>query len=364
MTLPLLISANSKRKLEQIPLTNLDYKSNMLRIYGKKLDWSGLNKMLLIFTCCDDPEFDELAPKLLEQGVNYFRVNSERLMNYKFSLAIKDGQLQGTISDQYETLDLSSVNAVWFRHFSLSSVLWPTDFDNITKQYAYEQWETFFETLNHLDTWIISGFSWNKKLTKPFQLTIASKVGFKIPKTLVTNSDQRLSLLGSKEIFAKALRNHSIEVKPDILKKIYGISLKSANDLTLNELSPSPTIIQDYQDHNEIKEIRVTVFGDYYLADQYNNVESADWHDQGINGINLSAYTLPEKINDQIRQFMSLAHLSVGTIDLFLLKGDWYFLEVNTAGDWRWIEQYENQPFANDCCAFIKKGISKTSSKI
>ncbi|PTM22178.1 hypothetical protein DA798_07700 [Lactobacillus sp. PFC-70] len=361
---PTLLALNESTKVEQLPRRNTDYKSNMIKIWGyNNLDWTGLQKYILVFTQMDDPEFDQIAPGLLSIGINYLRVNSENFLNnFRMKLTFKNKKMVGTFSNEIESVNLQQVSGIWFRHFSLDNIVWPKSVDKVSRSYIKEQWETLFETLNHADTWIISPFEMTKKLPKPVQLGIAQQIGFKIPPTIITNDNAWLDTL-KLPLFLKAVRNHSIIVNSDRLKKVYGKTIYSPKSIKRGKMLLTPSIAQKYYKHNSITEVRVTAFGDNLIADQYVNVESDDWHNQGINGVEIKAYELPNNVEDMVKKVLAKAKVSIATVDLFQSNGYWYFLEINSVGDWKWLENKVKQPFSKSCLNYLKKGVFYEQAK-
>ena len=49
-------------------------------------------------------------------------------------------------------------------------------------------------------------------------------------------------------------------------------------------------------------------------------------------------FQLPEDIELAIRSFMKNLNLNFGGIDLALVDGKYYFIEVNPTGEWGWLE--------------------------
>lgn len=349
MKIPFLVNSNNKWLDISSNNKNMDYRYNMRKILGKEsLNKFHFKRKILIFTRYDDPEVDYLGKKLLENSIDYLRINIEDLLdNVKIDL-VPNSKKNSFISYYDETISLNKIDAIWFRHFSLESLKFPKNYDDIAKEYVIEQWDGVFESLNNWNIKVINKYkSWHY-LPKPIQLKIADEIGIKIPKTNITNAKFKTD----KIQFMKAVMSHNIEVTPDRINRIYG---KKANIKNINsgELNITPTIFQNALINNQ--EVRVTFFGSYFSSAVYQNVEVDDWHNQGIFGFNIMPYKIPDKVLDLLRKFKHKAQLNIGTIDLIHENNEWFFWEVNTSGDWRWLEVQSKQKISQDCINFLKE---------
>lgn len=336
------ISDNSK---------NMDYRYNMQKILGQSaLKDINFEHKIIIFTRYDDPEIDYLGKEFLKNKIDYLRINIEDLLKHTVINLVPDSKSDSFISHYCEKISLNEIDAIWFRHFSLQSLQFPKDYNEVAKEYVVEQWNSIFESLNNWGINIINKYRSWEHLPKPRQLKIASSIGMKIPKTNIINKKFETS----KVQFVKAVMSHNIEITPNIINRIYGkkVNIENIND---EELEVTPSIFQNYIPNNQ--EVRVTFFGSNFSAATYKNVEMDDWHNQGIYGFNIIPYNIPNELQDLLNKFISYTRLKVGTIDLINENGKWFFLEVNTNGDWRWLEVQSKQNISQDCIRFLKEEI-------
>lgn len=350
MSRPFLMTMTDSKEDLRNKIKDIDYRSHLVDILGlNRLKALNLKNKIVIFTRIDDPEIDFIGKLLLENEIDYLRINAEQLLEFKFSLDYQNSN-NSYIKRKEEIWKIEDIDALWFRHFSLDTV----DFrgNKLDIKYQKEQWRQFLISLNYLDVFRISEFGVNYTKTKPFQLSVAKLVGFKIPKTIVTNDLDSVDLLSSKEVFAKAVYHHNVEVYPNVLQHVYGRQVY-VNNLSNEEVVNSPTIFQDVLSNVGI-EYRVTVFGDKIFTVKYDNVEMMDWHDQGIYGFGITEVEIPKSIIEMIKQMFFKLGLEVGTVDLLRSNNDWYFYEINTNGDWRWIESQTNQQISLGFIDYIK----------
>ncbi|CAJ1203027.1 hypothetical protein CPR19092_LGOLGGFK_02527 [Companilactobacillus paralimentarius] len=355
MNKPFLMNFNSTYENLTTTIEDIDYRSHLVDILGiNKLKRYGKLKHLVIFTRIDDPEIDYLGPYLLEKGIDYLRINAEQIFDFDFSLSI-DKELKGYIKRRNETWNISDIDGIWFRHFTLDCVSWPFE-DDLSRKYAVEQWNYFLSTISNLENInYISKYNSTLTITKSIQLYQACKSGFEIPNTIVTNSLNSINNKFQGNFFAKAVKHHNIETKPNFLDHVYGREL-SKHQLEKETVNVAPTIIQNIVSNGT--EIRVNVFGKYIESAEYKNVESADWHDQGLYGFDIVPVEIPTYVKERIMKLMKILELKVGTVDLVKLKDSWIFYEINPNGDWKWLEQQSKQKISDKCIKFLVEEMS------
>ena len=92
-------------------------------------------------------------------------------------------------------------------------------------------------------------------------------------------------------------------------------------------------------------ELRITCFGDYLVAAKLNSQShesgKIDWRAISEGELSIEPYTLPPRLENQIRAFMRKLGLVFGSLDFIVTPEDEYiFLEVNEQGQFLWIEEY------------------------
>jgi len=191
--------------------------------------------------------------------------------------------------------------------------------------------------VNRYDDGVIAG-------DKVLQLESAKKVGFKIPKTLVTNDFEKV-------------RRFFDEQKEKIIYKGFRSAtwVKADGSYTTLKTALVPTTAFDQPDtfkncpgiYQELVvkkfEVRATVMGDFVLCgriDSQNNGPRVDWrYDLEQDKIPLSQYDLPNEISARCVKLCRHLGLEFGCIDLIVNSDDEFiFLEVNQAGQFLWLE--------------------------
>ena len=164
-------------------------------------------------------------------------------------------------------------------------------------QLSRSQWASFLRSLVIFDdiVWVNNPKSTYNAETKPYQLKIAKKIGFKIPNTLITNSVPPKETF-SEKIVVKTL-DPAIFNLGDKESFIY-TNIINYDELSNSDLSCSPLIIQDALIPKI--DIRVTVVNNVLFAvsiKQNNKGIDTDWRLEKEN-LEYEIIELPSKIKN------------------------------------------------------------------
>lgn len=187
---------------------------------------------------------------------------------------------------------------------------------------------------------------------KPFQLKTAIKVGFHVPDTLITNDPQKAMDFWhrhNQKIVYKAFNQRGIIWCPTRLLR--------AEDLALiSQLQYAPAIFQPLLPGN--RDIRVTVIGENIFATEFINQDANNIdYRLNIRAETSRAHQLPRKMIDQLKLFMHTLGLEYGGIDFRLTpNGDYVFFEINTGGEFMYVQELTGQPIAEAMAYHLAKG--------
>lgn len=182
---------------------------------------------------------------------------------------------------------------------------------------------------------------------KSFQLSLAHKVGFEIPRTVITSSG---------DVARRFIRENDGEGRNTIVKGVHhakwdfadgglafiGTTRVGESDISDASLKLAPCIFQA-----EIKkrsEVRLTVMGRTIFAVNLDSQSipeaildfraAPDWSHLGCEPIEV-----PEEIKGALFEFQDRAQLNFGTMDFVIdVEGRWIFLETNPMGQFLWVE--------------------------
>jgi glutathione synthase/RimK-type ligase-like ATP-grasp enzyme len=233
---------------------------------------------------------------------------------------------------------------VWFRRHTpavLPHGLYPTD-----RQVAEKSAEAFYQTLWQLAApeafWVNPLGSNLRAGSKPLQLIEAKRVGFNIPATLVSNDPSEI-----RGFLAENKGNTVYKTfRPAHWKTRRGVAYLFAADVGVDDL-PEDEMLQVsagiYQQKiSKAYEIRVTCFGDRAFAaklySQENELGKADWR-RAMSTLRLESMILEEDVCQRCFALMRRLGIVFGCFDLIVTPdNEIYFLEVNPAGQFLWVE--------------------------
>lgn len=174
-------------------------------------------------------------------------------------------------------------------------------------------------------------------VNKNIMLSKASKIGLKIPETIVTNEKKKVLffLEKHKRIITKSISNGTILLSSDYTVSNY------TNEVTKESLLKIPdkfelSLFQKLLD----KKYELRIFylkGKFYSSaifsqeDEQTKIDFRKYNFKKPNRV--VPYKLPTKISDKLRNFMNNIKMSSGSLDMVVTTNDEYiFLEVNPVG--------------------------------
>jgi len=187
---------------------------------------------------------------------------------------------------------------------------------------------------------------------KPFQLKVARNHGFRIPETLITNLPDELMDFWhrhQRSVVYKAFNQRAVAWRPTRLLREEDLAL-------LGNLRHAPVIFQPLV--TGTLDIRVTVVGDAIFASQFD-IERMDEidHRMRLDDISCRPHRLPSDVEEKVRAFMSELGLEYGGVDFRVTPdGEYVFFEVNTAGEFMYLESRTGQPIAEAMAAHLAGG--------
>jgi glutathione synthase/RimK-type ligase-like ATP-grasp enzyme len=178
---------------------------------------------------------------------------------------------------------------------------------------------------------------------KLFQLSMAEPAGLLVPRTKITNSPAEAKRFIEEcpgDVVYKTLTHAGWHIHETRL-------VSSAHISGLDKLCHAPVIFQECIPAE--RDIRVTVVDDEIFAvSLVSNLPPGhvDWRLDV--GVQIYPHRLPEDVSNSIRKYMKSLGLRYGAIDMRLTeRGDYYFLEVNTAGQFLFAEIHGEQPISD-----------------
>lgn len=252
-----------------------------------------------------------------------------------------------TITLDGKALAPDTVDVAWYRRPNVFSLLPPTDvglrlmLDRDRSRLQSMIWDAIPES-----RWFNSRIRMQEADLKPLQLMVAAKLGFHIPRTIVTNDwsvvkslpKDRIFKAGSPQLFInnKLHANSTTRLRGDTSLPTVG--------------NPFPGYWQPYIPKK--KEWRITVVGDTFFdaAIYTKKIAKADWRlyqqdDQG--SVRFVHETFPEELKKKCLAYLRHFKLRFGAFDFIETPdGEIVFLECNPNGQFTWIEDELGLPIS------------------
>ncbi|MCY3557092.1 MAG: hypothetical protein OXH13_00410 [Chloroflexi bacterium] len=310
---------------------------------------------VLIVTASYDEAPSYVLPHISDRGWKSFRLDADRFpMEVKIS-SREDGSF--VIEDGEERVRSADVRSVWYRRHPTPE--FPSGLNPHFVEFGGR------EARAHLTGCLLGlrGVKWMSHPAalwaaekKPYQLGIASSMGFAVPSTRVTNDAQAAKALGVPGgLVAKAVSSGYLNAEEG--HQAIFTSLVGEDDLQdLDGLSLAPVIFQRWVPKRS--DIRVTVVDREVFAteilSQAHPSSRIDWRATGSGDLGHRPIQLPQKEADRCVELVSRLGLAFGAVDLILDAADeLQFLEINPNGEWMWIEDLAGHPISEAIARYL-----------
>jgi hypothetical protein len=222
-----------------------------------------------------------------------------------------------------------SPTVTWLRHFTPRAI--PQDRGPLRRAYAADSWLALADQLDVVSAAVIA----HREPGLLAQLATARSRGVAVPATIVTTNPAHVAgLLPGSKLVIKALHRHFVEAGPGLL---HGVFPEVIDRRDLGRVPPGPpVVVQEHIDHEA--EIRVYhVHGQIAAAFAITKPDpAAPWlYPEQVMARQIEP---PEAIAAAASAVASAMSIDYGALDFLVAQGEPVFLEVNLAGDWRWLE--------------------------
>jgi len=305
-------------------------------------------KILIITHSRDNESIGHVTALLQAKQVEVIRLNVDRYpVDVSLTSTFRNNQWQLDLCHHGKKISLHDVTAVWFRRaYRLGEGL-DTILDKEFLPAALgEVKQTLFGMIEGMECFQLSRPSTYRRLdSKEQQLKLAVACGLKIPATCISNDPEEVSdfirSLG-KPVVSKMQSSFAI-YREDAEHVVFTSDVTAGHLANINSVQYCPMIFQEKLEKK--LELRVTIVGKRIFAfsidSQKQENAQTDWRKEGIALINQwQPYTLPQHIQESLLVFMERLQLQYGAIDIILTpEDDYYFLEVNAAGEFFWLDR-------------------------
>lgn len=290
---------------------------------------------VLILSSLYDLAADMVTTRLETAGVSYVRLNREDLARHRITVDPLGPLMQ--INGPVGRHTVENLKSVWYRApiFYRNSPGVPLSVD---EQLDRSQWMAFLRSLSVFEEarWMNHPSATYQAESKPYQLAAAERVGFRVPRTLVTNDVESIDAVFPEELAIKSLDTvlltegeHSLFTYTTILQR---------DQLTDATIATAPVVAQ--QAIRNKNDMRVTVVGDHVFAVRVLKDEKGiegDWRVIPKNQLVYDSCRLTPDIEHKCRKLVHSLGLSFAAIDLAENDRGIFFIEVNPTGEWSWL---------------------------
>jgi glutathione synthase/RimK-type ligase-like ATP-grasp enzyme len=271
------------------------------------------------------------------------RIAQREFLSYGISYPIRDEVL----TSEGRRISLSDATVMWLRRFRADQVLeFQVDDDAalIINSDCRGALTGLLATHFH-GKWISTAEATIRAADKVGQLEAARGCGFRVPRTLVSQS--REAILDFYEACAGRIIVKAIVGAPGPFLR----TMKLDNPQRLDELSfaAAPGIFQEYIEGS--KHLRLNCFGDKSYAALITTAD-LDWR---INlSVPITAYPVPDWLHRDVRSVLDQLGLEMGIVDLKLTpEEEPVWLEVNPQGQFIFLDAFTNLNLAERFAEYL-----------
>ena len=319
--------------------------------------------MILIVSDKFDKHADKVQNLISEEHSELVRLNldTESLLSTLVSYNQKKGWMWRLPSgEQFSSNDIDSF---WIRRPFVELTLEEQEDTSIDFKIWKNEWNKtllgFYNSIRTIPTLNTLKDAYRSE-NKYYQMELARKVGFLMPDFLVSNDREMIHqfLLENASVVLKLLHQDFYKVSENKYQGFY-VNKLDINDFNIfSEIGENPIFLQKYVEKKF--EVRYTVVNDKHFAcridSQLSEKTKYDWRRYDIPHTPHYKMFPPKEIQEKVTAFMNLANLKFGALDFIVTpENNWFFLEVNTMGQWLWIENLTALPISNAIADFLIK---------
>lgn len=298
-----------------------------------------MNKIdYLIVSSTIDFSTDLVCYQLMEDNEKFYRLNRDEFLKHKIIVDLQKKVMIISIDGEEYEAQFENLKGIFFR----APVFLRTQSKkemSIQEQLERNQWSSFLRNLIIFKNanWINYPVSTYGAENKIFQLYCAEECGLSIPLTYISNCTD-FNLEFDKKYIVKSL-DTALFYDMENNKEMFTYSnVVAGAELQEYDLASAPVFIQEFL--NPKIDCRVTyVQGELFPVKILQNGKGmyGDWR-MRKEELEYISFQLPLYVENAIHGLMQKLKLNFGGIDLAIVAGKYYFIEVNPTGEWGWLE--------------------------
>jgi glutathione synthase/RimK-type ligase-like ATP-grasp enzyme len=301
--------------------------------------------VVVVCTCSEDPDVDDLSLRLAAAAVPLVRVDSDR----PGSVDIHWDGRQVVLSMDGRALRPA---LTWRRSFHATS--WPVaGADERMRQYARDQVQSWSRNLTQccgVDT-INAGAVLYDAPNRVTQLAEARRHGLPSAACVVTR-DVRAALRvlpGCGDLIVKAIGDHFVEAQAGIVAPLIPRRI-TREELADMPLQVAPVLVQEFVEHE--RELRVHVVDGQVFAFSLLK-PTLDATLRAPDTVVVETAQLPADLSARLVSLTAACGLDLAAVDLLDTGSDHVFLEINASGSGRFFEQQTRTTAVSEATAAL-----------
>lgn len=316
--------------------------------------------MVLVLSDQFDVHADLVCKKLMLKEVKFFRLNLD--VSSLTSTRINVDGSYWRIWQNDKNVNSADISAVWVRRAFVELSLEEENINEPSFKIWRGEWnKTLLGLYNSLKS-----VSWLNPLAKAYraenkylQMDVAIESGFLMPEFIVSNQKEELLEFANrhKDVVMKPMNQEFYQDTDDgEFKGLYVNKITAEHLESFGDKGESPIFLQSYIE--KLYEVRYTVVGhDHHVCrieSQKSERAKTDWRRYDIPNTPHYPMDPPFTIKENVKVLMRSFGLYFGALDFIVSpSGDWYFLEINTMGQWLWIENLTGLNISDSIVNFL-----------
>lgn len=316
--------------------------------------------MILILSDKHDAHADSLEERLKELNyLNYFRLNLDVASLQKTLITYKN-QIWN-IEFNKRKITSQDVTCVWSRR-NFVELLIEEEYDQTADFKIWKgEWNRallgLYLALKQCK-WLNPIKTAYQAENKYFQLEVANEIGFKQPPIIVSNNKEDLMNFSKshERLALKMMEQGFYKTEQGELRGLYVNKISSEHLSTFGDSHENPIVLQKYID--KLFEVRYTVVGDKHFVcridSQRTESTQTDWRRYNLPQTPHLIIEAPDDIRKKVSILMNKLELFYGALDFIVTpENEWYFLEVNSMGQYLWIEDLTGLQITNAIVSWL-----------
>ena len=317
--------------------------------------------MILILSDKNDSHADYVINIIRLDNLPYYRMNVDVDSLLKTTVLFNDNNW--IIEQNGKILQLTEIKCVWVRR-TFVQLLLEEEYDQSSDFKLWKnEWNktllgiySYLRDIKWLNPWRKAYEAENKYL----QMDVAHKIGFQIPKTIVSNDRSELQNFCSNNysVVLKLMQQDFYRTESGEYLGLYVNKVNFDDISSFGQSEENPITLQEYIEKQY--EVRYTVVGTEHFVckidSQASEIAKTDWRRYDIPNTPHYIIEPPINIQTKINDLMLNLGIEYGALDFVVDKKDnWFFLEINPMGQFLWIEDLTGLKIGNSIKNWLKK---------